>query len=638
MSTAEVGTVLDDKYEILEHLASGGMGELYLARHLHLQESRIIKILRKDLAADPNAQKRFLREARFATQVKHPNVAIVHDYSRLADGRFYMVWEYVEGEDVGHWLEGRGPFPLALALALGVQALRGLEAIHAVGLIHRDLAPDNLMITRDLRGRPWIKIIDLGLAKNLAPDPRYEVTQAGMFMGKLFYCSPEQAGMIPGATPDHRSDLYSFALVLYEMICGRAPFDVEHQTGAIFKRLVEEPLPLAGRNPEVPVPEELDRVVRRALERQPANRYPDAASFIEALERVGTRLDPAETRRIDLAELEGPPAIDAQAEAGIEQALAAHEITRARRLLAEVEASNPRAHGLDGLKARVEKAEEAQRHQRVHEAEQMLESYLAKRRATLADFALETLLDLLPDHPKRDIYRERLAGLRQEAGRQKQAEEAIKAGRIALSRGDLRAAHRHLRTIERSDPTGDLTRAFTAELSAAEARAEQGSELERLRQRLEEALASGDPEAAEQALEEFARLEENKVTVDLYRERVLDARRQAGADETIQVFERRYIEKVAARDWHGAREVVVELDQALPGSSRPAEMFAEVDRMERGHQHEQALEQGAQQLESLLAEGQVEQAELTLKVLLRIEPNHPRAEEFDRKIRALKGA
>jgi serine/threonine protein kinase len=296
------GTVLDGKYEIVRRLGSGGMGEVYLVRHLHLQELRVIKILRQDLAADPVAQKRFVREARLATQIKHPNVAILYDFSRLPDGSFYMVWEHIEGQDVGDYIRRNGPFPVSLAIRLGVQALRGLEAIHAAGIVHRDFSPDNLMLMESPRKQPWVKIIDLGLARNFAADanPNLEITQVGMFMGKLQYCSPEQAAASSGEVLDRRSDLYSFGLVFYEMIAGLPPFDSENQHGFIFKRLSEEPLPLTGRNPKVEVPIELDRLVRRALERDREKRFPDAISILQALDRIERGLASVDTREVTL--------------------------------------------------------------------------------------------------------------------------------------------------------------------------------------------------------------------------------------------------------------------------------------------------------------------------------------------------
>src|SRR5688500_4413352 len=189
----EAGGMLDGKYDILKRLATGGMGDVYLVRHHHLQERRVVKVLRADLVADEAARQRFQQEARVATQIKHPNVAILYDYSLLPDGRYYMVWEYIEGEDLAGRLK-KGPLPPDQAIELAVQALRGLDAIHSAGVIHRDISPDNLMVTRDLRGKPLLKIIDLGLAKDLNPGAEAELTQAGSFLGKFQYCSPEQAG------------------------------------------------------------------------------------------------------------------------------------------------------------------------------------------------------------------------------------------------------------------------------------------------------------------------------------------------------------------------------------------------------------------------------------------------------------
>src|SRR5262249_10871416 len=189
---------------------------------------------------------------------KHPNVAILYDFSRLPDGSFYMVWEHIEGQDVGEIVRQRGPFAVPLAIQLAIQALRGLEAIHATGVIHRDVSPDNLMITTDRRGQQRVKIIDLGLAKNLeigaGGAANFEITQVGMFMGKLQYCSPEQAGTVSGETLDRRSDIYSFGLVLYEMLVGMPPLDSQAPHGFLFKRLSADPLPPPGAHPHVQGP------------------------------------------------------------------------------------------------------------------------------------------------------------------------------------------------------------------------------------------------------------------------------------------------------------------------------------------------------------------------------------------------
>ncbi|HEY8021813.1 MAG TPA: serine/threonine-protein kinase, partial [Thermoanaerobaculia bacterium] len=480
LSGHEVGEILDGKYEIVRRLGSGGMGEVHLGRHLHLQELRVIKILRQDLAADPSAQARFLREARLATQIKHPNVAILYDFSRLPDGSFYMVWEHIEGQDVGELVRERGPFAPALAIQLGIQALRGLEAIHATGVIHRDVSPDNLMITVDRRGQSRMKIIDLGLAKNLevGAAPNFEITQVGMFMGKLQYCSPEQAGTVSGEILDRRSDIYSFGLVLYEMLVGMPPFDSETQHGFIFKRLSEDPLPLVGRNPRVEIPVELDRVVRRALERDRERRYPDALTFIEALEKVGKALhavgtqevpiqgtdapaprpapSPAPPRQRSSSELSRAERLDLLAQidraakrhqegsqvlSRAEAALAAGRVGEARDLAQQLEAANPRAQGLEALKRKLAEIAAAEdRRRRAAETETVLAGYLKKRQLPLARLALETLLELDPEHPKRADLEAALAAMAREKEGEKGVERTLAAGRKALAERDVRAA------------------------------------------------------------------------------------------------------------------------------------------------------------------------------------------------------
>ncbi|PYQ61574.1 MAG: hypothetical protein DMF53_14830, partial [Acidobacteria bacterium] len=474
MNLREPGSILDGKYEIVQRLGSGGMGEVYLVRHVHLQELRVVKILRQDLAADPSAQKRFMREARLATQIKHPNVAILYDFSTLQDGSFYMVWEHIQGQDVGDRIRRQGPFPVATAVRLGIQALHGLEAVHAAGVVHRDLSPDNLMITEDKAGNLRLKIIDLGLARTLEADANFEITQVGMFMGKLQYCSPEQAS--PGGTTlDNRSDLYSFGLVLYEMISGLPPFESENQHGFIFKRLSEDPLPLRGRNPKVDVPIELDRVVRRALERDREQRFADARAFIAALEQVEHSLAGVQTKEIPkevLAEAQGlappPPTLApppprqrssselskaeridllAQIERAsrrvqessgellrAEAAVNAGRLHEAEELITRIEIAAPRTQGLERLKDRLAEAREREaRILRAGETEQVLTNYLQRKQLPLARLALETLLEIQPDHPRRADYEGWIQLLADEAEKAKRAEAAFAAGREALA-------------------------------------------------------------------------------------------------------------------------------------------------------------------------------------------------------------
>jgi serine/threonine-protein kinase len=688
LHSREPGSILDGKYEIVQRLGSGGMGEVYLVRHVHLQELRVVKILRQDLAADPSAQKRFMREARLATQIKHPNVAILYDFSHLPDGSFYMVWEHIQGQDVGDRIRRQGPFPVKVAVRLGIQALQGLEAVHATGVIHRDLSPDNLMITEDKGGNLRMKIIDLGLARTLEADANFEITQVGMFMGKLQYCSPEQASPA-GVALDHRSDLYSFGLVLYEMIAGLPPFDSENQHGFIFKRLSEDPLPLSGRKPGIEVPAELDRVVRRALERDRDQRFPDARAFIQALERVDQSMSAAETREIPMSAVaaaqamapvapavvpelplspqEPPPRQRSSSELSraekldllaqierasrrvqetsadfsrVEAALAAGQFDEADKLLVQIEASAPRAQGIDRLKERVAQEREARERQaialRAAETEQVLANYLQKKQLPLARLALETLLEIQPSHPKRAHYEGLLGLLAEEGEKTKRAEAALAAGREALERRDFKAARRELETIARNDPTGRRAGAFSQELEAAEREIRQGEEIEQRRRRFEELLADHRLVEARQELDALAKLDVPRVTLDFYREQWAEARTAIQREEQSAVFERRYREAIEDHSWSAAREVARELGEAQPGNPRSAAMFSEAERLEAIARRQQAIEQGVQQVDAFIEQGDAAKAELALKILIQMDPENRHRKRLEKQVGGMK--
>jgi serine/threonine protein kinase len=280
------GQTLDGKYEILEKIGEGGMGEVYKARHLHLDEIRIIKVTKPDPLGEGPEPRRFQQEARLSTLVRHPNVAALYDFSRLPDGSYYMVWEFIDGITLEEWLRRHGPLPASRALDVAQQVLAGLAQIHAQGIVHRDLSPDNIMLREDKNGRLVAKIIDLGIAKRLAAET-LQMTGTGMFLGKLKYCSPEQAGSLPsGATVDGRSDLYSFGVVLYEMLSGRPPFESETPEGYLGKHLHTPAPPLdTARLPAATGPA-LALIVRRALEKNRDRRFRDAEEFGAALARL----------------------------------------------------------------------------------------------------------------------------------------------------------------------------------------------------------------------------------------------------------------------------------------------------------------------------------------------------------------
>jgi serine/threonine protein kinase len=276
---------IDGKYQILSRLGVGGMGEVYKVLHLHLNAIRVIKLMRPNIAADPGAGERFLREARLATKIHHPNISALYDFSQLDDGSFYMVWEYIEGINLHELIAERGPLSPQYTARIAAEALHGLEAVHRAGIVHRDISPENLMISRGEDGDERVKIIDLGIAKG--GDEMDNQTKTGMFVGKWKYCSPEHLGMIPdGERIDGRADLYSFGIVLYEMLTGVPPFQADTPHRYLMLHASERPKALREVNPATTASAELEALIFRAMEKDRRNRFASAREFAQALEKL----------------------------------------------------------------------------------------------------------------------------------------------------------------------------------------------------------------------------------------------------------------------------------------------------------------------------------------------------------------
>src|SRR5205085_10110046 len=237
---------------------------------------------------------RFLQEARTSTMIKHKNLAMLYDFAQLDDGSYYMVWEFIDGTNIQKWIGQNGAMPSRLAIEISIQALSGLDHLHSMGLIHRDISPENIMLSQDHHGKLAVKVIDFGIAKQLAEGEGGQgLTQTGMFLGKLKYASPEQAGYLKeGEHLDPRSDLYSFGIVMYEMLAGRAPFQATNPHGYILKHVTEKPLPIGELNPDVKVPAKLEAIIMQSLEKNREQRFATAADFATALEEVRSSIPP----------------------------------------------------------------------------------------------------------------------------------------------------------------------------------------------------------------------------------------------------------------------------------------------------------------------------------------------------------
>jgi Tol biopolymer transport system component len=273
------------RHEILGPLGAGGMGEVYRARDLGLGREVAIKVLPEEVAQDPHRLQRFRHEARAASSLNHPNILDVHDIG-THEGAPYLVCELLEGET----LRGRlreGPLPVGEAVGYGVQIARGLGAAQAKGIIHRDLKPDNLFLTEDGR----VKILDFGLAKLVRTEPAIQssddtvtrdgATETGAVVGTVGYVSPEQ---IRGYEVDHRSDIFAFGAVLYEMLSGRRAFHAETPAETMTAILKEDPPELTREGGEIPPG--LARIVHRCLDKSPGRRFHSAEDLALALEAV----------------------------------------------------------------------------------------------------------------------------------------------------------------------------------------------------------------------------------------------------------------------------------------------------------------------------------------------------------------
>jgi eukaryotic-like serine/threonine-protein kinase len=278
---------LEGKYEILEKIREGGMGALYKVRHVLLGEVRVVKVMRADLAGREEARQRFVREARSAIRLRHPNIAQLHDFSLAEDGTGLIVMEYIHGLSFQEVLARSGPPGLALTLEMALQSLRALEYLHRLGYVHRDISPDNLMLTRDVDGEPLVKLIDLGIAKGRSNAER-GVTSTGTVLGKIRYAAPENF-KTGSSSIDHRADLYSFGIVLYQLLTGACPVRGTDPNTLLAGHLLQPIVPFAESDLDGKVPHELRRIVEAALEKEPERRIPSAERFWSLLHEARRR-------------------------------------------------------------------------------------------------------------------------------------------------------------------------------------------------------------------------------------------------------------------------------------------------------------------------------------------------------------
>ena len=283
-----IGTVLAGRYEVVRRIGEGGMGAVYEAKHALIGKRVAVKVLLEKFHAKSDFVARLLQEARLASSIGHQNIVDVTDFGTTDDGRSFVVMEFLDGESLADLERREAPLPIERSLRIARQAASALGAAHAKGIFHRDVKPENLYLVR--RGdADFVKVVDFGISKAVKPGgddgaEAYRLTHTGLLLGTPLYMSPEQAR--GDEDLDHRADIWALGVLLYECLTGEVPFRANNYLQIISQVLTHEPLSPSRLRPELGIPDAIDAVVMRAMEKDRARRYQTMAELEGDLERL----------------------------------------------------------------------------------------------------------------------------------------------------------------------------------------------------------------------------------------------------------------------------------------------------------------------------------------------------------------
>lgn len=277
-----VGTQVRE-YQILDIIGQGGMGAVYRARHIYLDEERAIKVVHSEFAGEQTFVQRFIREAKMLSKLQHPNLVQLYEFGTLGEGVFFMAMEFIRGESLLARITRIGRIPVSQSVRIIREAALGLHEAHQKNIVHRDISPDNLLLVKDKKGNEVTKVIDFGIAKPLEGETRI-YTKTSMFIGKPEFCSPEQCGILEeGEVIDHRSDIYSLGITFYYALTGKLPYYSPTPQGYLLKHVSATPKPVSSYFPSGEFPPSLEEIISKTLVKKRTERFASMEELVNAL-------------------------------------------------------------------------------------------------------------------------------------------------------------------------------------------------------------------------------------------------------------------------------------------------------------------------------------------------------------------
>ena len=282
-----VGQIIGGRYRLVKLLGQGGMGEVYLGAHIHITKQVAVKLLHAEIGGNVEAVARFRQEAQSSSSLGHENIVTIDDFGTMDDGRVYLCMEFLAGEALSDMMDS-GRLGLGVAIDIMCQVCDGLGVAHDAGIVHRDMKPENVFITKRTDGSLCAKLLDFGIAKVTGSDGNDNLTKTGTVFGTPHYMSPEQA---LGQAVDHRADVYSVGVMFFEILSGQVPFKAESFMGILSQHIVNAPPTLSSINPDRPIPASLEAIVTKAMSKAPDERHASMEALKSELLHAKAALD-----------------------------------------------------------------------------------------------------------------------------------------------------------------------------------------------------------------------------------------------------------------------------------------------------------------------------------------------------------